>query len=610
MKENKILLVAVNAKYIHSNLAVYSLRAFAQTHSKWNSKAHSEKNGLYKTELLEVTINNYVPDILREIYLRQPTVIAFSCYIWNIEIIRQLVRELNKVLPEVPIWLGGPEVSYNPKEQLLMDKELPVKGIMVGEGEVTFTRLVDYYNALEMGEATTLSDIPGIVYLENNEIVDNGMGIAPDMDQLEFPYWNIIDDFENKIIYYETSRGCPYRCSYCLSSIEKGIRIRSFSIVEKELAFFLAHKIPQVKFIDRTFNAIHEHAMAIWTYIKEHDNGVTNFHFEISADLLQEDEMELLNSMRPGLVQLEIGVQSVLPETIEAIHRKMDLSKLSYAVNKVNSGKNIHQHLDLIAGLPYEDYAKFQESFNYVYALRPEQLQLGFLKMLKGAGIYEEQDKYQIKFSSMAPYEVLSTQWLSYGDILELKKVEEMVEVYYNSGQFGYVIGYLEHHFDTPFQLYKELGDYYQEKGFRLLKHNRYSRYEIIMQFAKERLRQTKEQEELMEQLVVYDLYARENMKNHPPIGADMEQWKKEVHLFYQDERKMEQYLPNYKKYTGKQAERMTHMEYFTYDLQAATKNGQCVPKESFLLFDYEQRNPLNKEARTVLLTEDEFRTL
>lgn len=570
----KLLLVAINAKYIHSNLAVYSLKKYASKYGK-------------QIEIAEYTINHYGEEILRGIFKERPDVVAFSCYIWNISLVDEVARELKKILPNVPIWVGGPEVSYNPMQQLKQKNWLD--GVMVGEGEQTFLELASYY----IEKKTSLSDIEGLYYREKEEIKCNKLRTPLDLSDLPFPYGEM-EEFKNKLVYYETSRGCPYSCSYCLSSIEKGIRLRDIELVKKELQFFIDNQIPLVKFIDRTFNANHKHAMAIWQYIYEHDEGHTNFHFEISADLLREDEMELVRKFRPGLIQFEIGVQTIHPKTIEAIRRKMDLNKLEYAVRTIAEGKNIHQHLDLIAGLPYENLESFQDSFDYVYKLKPDQLQLGFLKVLKGSYMYEKQKEYDLKYKTTPPFEVLSTNWLSYEDVLELKKIEEMVEVYYNSGQFVNSIRYLEHAYKRPYNLYEALGTYYEEKQLFGMSHSRIKRYVILREFYVE---QIKEQVEEFESILLYDLYLRENLKSRPEFAKELELQKEESKQFYQNEEMLRFYLPTYEAYTCKQISRMTHLEIFDFNIQKTVETGVVIKGRTRLLFDYENRNPLNHQA-------------
>ena len=546
----KFLLAALNAKYIHSNPALYSLRAYAE---KYHPEAAAQ------VELAEYTINQTVEAILADLYERKPEAVAFSCYIWNIEYIERVIREIHKLLPDVPIWLGGPEVSYDSREVL---RRLPqVTGVMKGEGEVTFLEVLDYYH----GKRDDLSKIPGLTYRNEDEIVETPWRPVMDLSKVPFVYEHI-EDFEHKIIYYESSRGCPFSCSYCLSSIDKCLRFRNLSLVKKELQFFLDHKVPQVKFVDRTFNCRHDHAMEIWRYIKEHDNGITNFHFEVAADLLNEEEMELIKTMRPGLIQLEIGVQSTNPETIRAIHRHMDLKKLEHCVNRVHSFRNIHQHLDLIAGLPYEDYDTFHQSFNDVYQMKPDQLQLGFLKVLKGSLMQKEAEVYGIVYKEKEPYEVLSTNWLTYGEVLKLKMVESMVEVYYNSGQFWHTLEYLVPFEKDAFTFYEKLGSFYEKKGYSEISHSRMRRYEILLEYLQE---ETDVPTEVAAQKMLYDLYLREKLKKRPVFAPDQKQYETAVW--------------NYRK--NNQVSKTAHIEVF--------ENGTVI------LFDYEKRDPLSNNAYT-----------
>ena len=494
----KFLLAAINAKYIHSNPGVYSLRAFART-----------KIPGADIEIGEYTINHQMDLILQDIYRRKPDFIGFSCYIWNISYIMEIVRDIKKVLPEAEIWLGGPEVSYDAKK--VLTREPDVRGIMRGEGELTFTELVRAYlqrektsvpdgytgesfrgqakektsccaentRMPEAGEGENahsdrlkLSHIPGITYrTESGEIEEHGPQRLLSLDEIPF-YYDDMAGFENRIVYYESSRGCPFSCSYCLSSIDKTVRFRSLDLVLPELQFFLDHKVPQVKFVDRTFNCKREHTLGIWRYLVEHDNGITNFHFEVSADIFDEEELELIGKMRPGLIQLEIGVQSTNPDTIREIHRHMDLVKLKRAVDRVYDYRNTHQHLDLIAGLPYENYESFMRSFDDVYRMRPDQLQMGFLKVLKGSYMEEQVAAYDLKYRGNPPYEVLSTKWLPYSDVIRLKGVEDMVEVYYNSGQFPATMKLLEKRFQRPSEIFVNLAEYYEKNGLTGISHS------------------------------------------------------------------------------------------------------------------------------------------
>lgn len=576
-----ILLTAINAKYIHSNLAVYSLRAYA-----------AGKCEKYKEEIgiAEYTINQPLDQILMDLYKRKPEVLCFSCYLWNIEYVEQLVAELGKIMPQTDIWLGGPEVSYHASHML---EQFPqVYGIMRGEGEETFLELVEFYynnsgKSLEQCEKVQrLKEIVGITFRDGEEIIETADRSVMDLSKVPFVYEDL-DVFKNKIIYYESSRGCPFSCSYCLSSIDKCLRFRDLELVKKELQFFIDHEIPQVKFVDRTFNCKHSHSMEIWSYIKEHDKGKTNFHFEVAADLLNEEELNLISTMRPGLIQLEIGVQSTNEQTIKEIHRTMKFSQVTEVVNRVHAAKNIHQHLDLIAGLPFEDYNSFHKSFCDVYALRPEQLQLGFLKVLKGSYMEEKTKDYELLYQNRPPYEVLSTKWLPYSDVIRLKGLEEMVEVYYNSRQFEHTMELLEQVFGDAFVMFEEMSNYYEEHGYYGVNHNRVARYEILYAFIKEVALvqyETLLTEEQFRQTLVMDLYLRENMKNRPAFAGDSLVSKEVERTFYDTEAEEHQYLKGYEKYDKRQLRKMTHLENI---------DGHLI------LFDYQNRNPLTNQATT-----------
>ena len=573
----RTVLVAINAKYIHSNLAVYSLRSYARTFG-------------YEPKLLEFTINQQKDQILKGIYEAKPDLLCFSCYIWNLSYAEEIIEDIKKILPKVTIWAGGPEVSYDAPKFLKRHPE--VDGIMCAEGEKTLTELISYYE-IGKSQGKSLDGINGIVYQENKTIHQTPLRDIMNMDDLVFPYEDL-KDFEHKIIYYESSRGCPFSCSYCLSSIDKKLRFRSFSLVEKELEFFLAHKVPQVKFVDRTFNCKKSHAMAIWTYIKEHDNGITNFHFEVAADLLTEDEIALIQTMRSGLIQLEIGVQSTNEKTLAEIHRKTDFEEITRKVKAVQKGENVHQHLDLIAGLPYENYESFGHSFNDVYALKPEQLQLGFLKVLKGSYMAEAAEGYGCVHKAKPPYEVLGTRWLSYEEILKLKGVEEMVEVYYNSGQFQKTIRAMEHLFETAFSMYEELADFYEKNGYNEVSHTRIRRYEILQEFLQEKEANL----EYFKQLMIFDLYARENMKTRPQWANDLSAYKMQILDFYKKEEENPELLTDYQGYQARQTIKMTHIEVFTYDVINENEEKGAYP----VLFDYKKRSPLTNDAKAVFV--------
>lgn len=572
----KLLLTAINAKYIHSNLAVYNLRASA---------------GEYRSfvELAEFTINHRSEYILQEIYKKSPDVLCFSCYIWNYDYVREIAAEFHKLRPEVPIWVGGPEVSYEIEE---MFRENPAFfGVMIGEGEATFRELAQYYCNEE--NEKSLEQISGIAFRRKKESGEENIFYteerAPmDLNQVPFCYEDMTD-FENRIVYYESSRGCPFSCSYCLSSIDKKLRFRSLELVKRELLFFLEKQVPQVKFVDRTFNCNHEHAMEIWKFIKEHDRGITNFHFEIAADLLNEEEIELLSTFRPGLIQLEIGVQSTNPETIKEIHRVMQLSQVESAVRLIQRAGNIHEHLDLIAGLPYEDYERFSQSFRDIYALKPNQLQLGFLKVLKGAYIYEHRKEYGLIYRSRPPYEVLQTKWLSFDEMLRIKLVEEMLEVYYNSGQFEITMKLFDAVYEDSFDFFLRLGQFYEKKDYRDRNHSRIRRCEILLEFIKEDGRFPVE---LAEESLLYDLYYRENCKSRPYWAKNPSEFSKLTRMFCKN---------------GK----LSHIEPFSYHFpKKEEKSVKELPKrlseEIYVLFEYEKRDALDHQAKTTEITSEE----
>lgn len=571
----KILLTAINAKYIHSNPAVYSLAAYA------NHNLTAEEKEKCQVEIAEYTINHRTEAIIADIYKKKPDVLAFSCYIWNWDHVQEVMTELHKLLPRIPIFLGGPEVSFTSEEIL---KQYPfLTGIMIGEGEETFLELCRAF--LEGRNANLIPGISG----EPRGLVN--------INDIPF-FYDDMAAFEHRIVYYESSRGCPYRCSYCLSSIDKTVRLRDLQLVKKELQFFLDLKVPQVKFIDRTFNCNRDHACEVWQYIYENDNGITNFHFEISADILTDRELSILQKMRPGLVQLEIGVQSTNPETIKEINRVMNVEKLREVVARIHSFKNIHQHLDLIAGLPYEDFVTFQKSFNEVHSMKPEQLQLGFLKVLKGAKMWEKAADYGIVYTEKPPYEVLFTNWITYDEILKLKQVEEMVEMYYNSNQFTYTLAMLEQEFETPFKLYESLADYYVEKGYALQNPARGYRYQILLDFCMEKV---PEKVDMYRELLTFDIYLREKMKTRPTFAKSQDSLKDISREIYQREEETRELLPAYSEYNSKQLSKMTHLEEFEY-LVWNQSGCKKLTEKQYIMFDYNERNPLNSEARIILL--------
>lgn len=553
-----IVLAAINTKYIHSNLAIHSLRAYAV-------QAEEEMQAI---QIREYTINQPFADILKDIYKSQPGFLGLSCYIWNRSLVDSLLVEIRKILPETWIWVGGPEVTYDAVRYL--EDHPAVDGVIRGEGEASLLGLLRHFQA--GNPVDELLSVPGLTLRHGEDICDTGSRELLDMDELPFPYYDLWD-FENRIIYYESSRGCPFSCSYCLSSLDKKLRFRNLELVKKELLFFIEQKVPQVKFVDRTFNCDRQRALEIWRFLAEHDQGVTNFHFEIGADLLGSEEIACMRGMRPGLIQLEIGVQSTNPDTIREIHRRTDLAKLRSNVEQIRQGRNIHQHLDLIAGLPCEGYESFAQSFDQVYQMHPQQIQLGFLKVLKGSRMERMAESYGCVYMDREPYEVLKTKWISYEEILALKRVEEMVEIYYNSGQFCRTLALLEGMFSSPFALYQSLGDFYEEKGYGGISHSRLHRYDVLLEFLESwgREQAGPSREALIEAMTV-DLYSRENLKSRPAWMKGQEPWQKSIRAYIRREG-----LP-----------KTVHIE---------------VLSREILFFDYRYRDPLTNNVRAVSLT-------
>lgn len=591
----KVLLTAINSKYIHSNLAVYSLKAYAGIDDE-------------RICICEYTINNLVEEIIDGIYEQKPDILAFSCYIWNIDYVSKIVAEIKKILPNVKIWLGGPEAYYNSKQ--LFNKLKDVDLIIKGEGEATFKELFDIIKNdsenIKKNNEDIYAGIAGIDYRNaEGDIVSNPLREPLNMYDIPFPYKNI-SEFENKIIYYESSRGCPFSCSYCLSSVEKSLRFRDTELVKKELKIFMDAGVAQVKFVDRTFNCKKKHAMDIWKFILENDNGHTNFHFEIAADLIDDEEIELISKMRKGLIQLEIGVQSTNPETIKEIHRVMDIEKVRKVVTKINDLKNTHQHLDLIAGLPYEGIESFKKSFNEVYSMRPGELQLGFLKVLAGSYMYEQKDSYGIKYKAFEPYEVLSTKWISYDDILMLKGVEEMVEVYYNSMQFLLTMKFLEERFDTAFDMYYEMSKYYGKHFEKSMKHSRISRYKILLDFVNERFCE-EDYTSAAKLLMTIDIYLRENSKSRPDFAKDLSIYKNEIRIFakanelLKDEHIEILYERDMKTLQRIKFEECLDVEFKNRNRSAESeidRNGILNDDMIFVSFDYKDINPVNHQCK------------
>lgn len=567
----KVILAALNAKYIHSNLALRYLSRFQNN----NQKHH--------VETMEFTINQRLDFIAEELFRKQPDVVLFSCYIWNVEMLRQLCPILKKIMPDCVIGFGGPEVSY--ESETFLRENPAVDFVMRGEGELVFTKYLEH---LDAGNPATLGEIESLTYRQNGEIFSTPQMHPMDLAYLPFPYEDDFSDVQNQIIYYESSRGCPYHCGYCLSSVENGVRFVPLDKVLPDLQKFLDKNVPQVKFIDRTFNCKKSHAMAIWEYLHEHDNGVTNFHFEITADLIDQETIDFLKTVRKGLFQFEIGVQSTNPQTIRAINRNVDFAALSEIVQQIKDGGNIHQHLDLIAGLPYEDYDSFGRSFNDVYALHPEQLQLGFLKVLKGSMLHQKQKEFEIVYHDAAPYEVLTTHELPYADTLRLKYVEEMVETYYNSGRFLHTLAYLVPLYESPFAFFEALSQFWVGENYHYLGLSKMGLFDVLWRFVEQNPKVDKRK---LQWEMKFDIALHEKPKKLPAwlTVTNEEQWHDKVFAFYGNPTLWQKCLPHYK--SNKEAIRQTHLEVFGDEKQKA------------VLFDYGKRDLLGNAEYKIMET-------
>lgn len=589
----KILLVAINAKYIHTNPAVYLLRANAGKFRK-------------DMKVREFTINQSTDDILHEIIEEKPEFIGFSCYIWNIDMVKRLLRECKKLLPDTLVWLGGPEAEAG-AESLL--QEYPqVDGIMYGEGETVLPELLHYYFSRDdvknsnMAEnqfrCSAIESIPGIVIRTENGIVKTSPTTSVDMDRLVFPYdAEVLEQTKGKILYYESSRGCPFHCSYCLSSEDNHVRFRSVDKVKADLRVFLDARIPQVKFVDRTFNCNHERMTELLQFLSEQDNGITNFHFEIGGDLLTEDEIRLLGRFRPGAIQLEIGVQTTNPEVMKRIGRVNKKEALFANVRMLLQHGKQHVHLDLIAGLPGEDMQSFIRSFDEVHNLHPHQLQLGFLKVLGNTRISRETEEYGIKYRDYPPYEVLETDSISYRELLELKQVEDMVEIYYNSGQFAEELRFLENFLRrntwknndgssfSAYEMYRGLAAVYFSRFEKGMQSSRMAKYEVLIAYIKSLTEE--ELHDTVVQLAVFDCYARERKKARPGFSLQND-GERRIRAMQRENCDSIEYRSE------------NHAEHFTIDIKKTAETGTAALRENIAIFDYGKRSPITDNAAVI----------
>ncbi len=572
----KALLLALNAKYIHTSLALRSIKAFCKDY---------EKN----IHILEMSINHNENDILKCIYQEKPDIIGISCYIWNMRYVKTLIPILKKILPQATIVLGGPEVSYE-GEQILLEYDADI--IMQGEGEETWKEYLDYRNGL----ISHLNEIAGLIYKDVNGTIQCNKPRKPlDLRKLPFVYQHL-EDLTHKIIYYEASRGCPFNCQYCLSSIEQGVRFVPVDTVKQHMDFFLANKVKQVKFVDRTFNTKKQFAMSIWKHLIEHDNGFTNFHFEIAAELITEDMYDLLAQARPGLIQFEIGVQSTNPTVLKTIKRPMPFEEIKEVVLRIKSLKNIHQHLDLIAGLPGEDYDSFRKSFNDVMSIRPEQFQLGFLKLLKGSGLRENASQLGLIYKSEPPYEILYTSHISYDEILRLHTIDDLVDRYYNNGRFSHALEYLFCYFNTPFDCFEKLSIFWESQGYHQMEHNKMAHYTHLIAFGKA---QDALNMELLKEALRLDYILNETIHEVPFIleTINRESIKNDFNALLKNDIWVQEYLPHLINLPPRQRYRKVHLDVFHYPIWDGTHPEQSTMLKPLthpqkILFDYTTMPP------------------
>jgi len=588
----KVLLTALNAKYIHTSLSV-----------RYLEKSVVDIMGDDDIKIKEFTINNNVDYIIREIYNYHPDVLCFSCYIWNMDMINYITRHIKKIMPEVMIILGGPEVSFG--TQALMEENDAIDIVVIGEGEDTFRQLI-----LSLKDNYDYSLVEGIAFRAKGQIIfTEPKNTVPTMEQLPFPYVDEKLD-SDKIVYYESSRGCPFNCQYCLSSSVSGVRFLPIERVKKEIKYFIDQGIRQVKFVDRTFNAKKSYAMDIMKFILENNNGKTNFHFEVTADLLDDDTLNFLSTVPLGLFQFEIGVQSTNEKTLEIIDRHVDFEKLCNVVRKISQGRNIHQHLDLIVGLPEEDYFSFRKSFDDVFALRPEKLQIGFLKLLKGSGLRNKAMEYGYVYSDYPPYEVMETNWLSYGDINRLKGLEEMVEVYWNSGIFNNSIELIINNFyASSFKFFEELWKYWQNQGYHHTSHSKNKLYEILSEFYNS----NKFDDFIVFKEILKLDFLKNTKTNSLPLifnRVEVDGFKNKCHEFLQNPKNVEKYLSTYDNTPAKQIIKQVHFEPFNVDVtdidNTQYKIGSIEKVQVVVLFDYKIENKALEDCKYYKVNFDE----
>ncbi|AWI05225.1 B12-binding domain-containing radical SAM protein [Clostridium drakei] len=567
MKEKmKVVLTALNSKFIHSNLAIRYLKAYT-------------KDLNYECITREFTINDRREKVLEQLIKEEADVIVFSCYIWNIEFIQGLAKLINLVDSNIKMVYGGPEVSY---DSISFLKENVGEYVIVGEGEETYREFINWQLECEKLDKNGFDDrilekpksIKGLSFKIGEKVYFNGDRDLMDLNKVIFPY-NEQDNLQNKIVYYEASRGCPFNCKYCLSSTTHGVRFFETNRVKKELKFLVDKGAKLIKFVDRTFNCNVNFAMDIWKFLIELDTEVT-FHFEISADILTEEEIKLLSNAPKGRIQFEVGVQTTNNEILKNINRNVNFEDIKEKVEELESIKNIKQHLDLIAGLPGENIKSFKKSFNDVYSIRPEEIQLGFLKLLKGSPMREEATKWGMVYSPYAPYEILKTKDISYDEIIILKRIEEVLDKYYNSRKFDNILNYFLPKFKTSFDFYRSLGEFFYDKGYLNRNISSAEYYRVFIEFNQESL---KENSNKLKEIIKYD-YLKFNKKKWIPEFLVRERNKEE-------ERKIKEKIVDKKIKLSKNY----HMEKFFVDIDKYINENLLEEKQCYILFDESDEN-------------------
>lgn len=566
----KVILTTLNSKFIHSNLAIRYLASYI--------------NDICPIDVVEFTINQNLDYISSEIFKLKPDILGFSTYIWNLEETLRVCEIIKLVSPGTKILLGGPEVSFESEE--LMDKHQFIDFIIYGEGEETFKEFIQS----QLYNEKALKDVVGLVYRDDKIITNKPRALLKDLNTIPSPYRSVGDDFRNKIVYYESSRGCPFNCEFCLSSTIQGVRYFPIDRVKGDILSLIEGGVSQVKFVDRTFNANKTYAMEIMRFIMEQDPKDINFHFEVTAHLIDEEMLLFLKQPKEGLFQFEIGVQSTNEETIDAIGRITDFEKLKKISKIIKSYKNIHQHLDLIAGLPYEGYGSFGNSFNDVYSIRPEKIQLGFLKLLKGSGLKRNKDLYCYKYIDKPPYEVLENNYISFSEIVSLRNIEGLVDKFYNEGYFENALEFLINNFyEKPFNLYEDFAAYWEENNLYDVSHSRNGLYQIILEFY---IDSNFQYVDLFKELLKFD-YIKNNKKNALPQGLDRVEFNLEqskIHDLLKSESIIEDYLYEYKDITTKKLIKKVIIEGFSFDLYKVI-NDKYKPienlSENYILFSY-----------------------